>query len=324
MERGYVKLYRKTKDSGILRHPKAFALFGWLLLSVTRKPHKVLVRSGTVELAPGEIVASRRLLAEELGQSEKEIRTSLELLRNADILTSRRAGRIQVLTLTNFAYYQEPEATKGQQSGLCRGQIGARSGPAGSPSGFDGLPLRALQEGEKERRRERERTPPPPEATSLAELLAKYLRSYDAKAKIPDDLSSWAWDVNKLLKLDGRTPEEVRMILRWIFKESDGFWIANVRSGATLRKKFETLVAQRKRDVDRRNFAQAKKADAEVAERAKGALSRPPGALSVSEVAKLSREEAAKKQRELGPAGATIVAEIEKLRPKALAGKETR
>ena len=40
MERGFVKLWRRTLDSGILQHPTAWQVFGYLLLMANSKPHK--------------------------------------------------------------------------------------------------------------------------------------------------------------------------------------------------------------------------------------------------------------------------------------------
>lgn len=305
MERGYVKLYRKTKDSGILRHPKAFALFGWLLLSVTRKPVAVVVSSGVVvRLEPGEIVVSRRLLSEELAQTEKEIRGGIDLLERAEILESRRAGRSRILKLRNFQFYQDlnpaTAATRAASGAATRAESGPDEGQIVRVTGFDDAPLPSPQE-ERRKKREEERTPPPEEASSLAALLAKYLRAADPKAKVPDDLVPWSWEINRLLKLDGRSREEVSGVLRWIFRESDGFWIASIRSASSLRKKFETLAAQRRRDGDKEVRKRAVEADREQEARAKRAAARPR--VDLEEVRTRGREEAAIRQGGLSPIG---------------------
>lgn len=59
------------------------------------------------------------------------------------------------------------------------------------------------------------------------------------------NLNSWAVEVNKMRRLDGRTPEQIKFIIAWCQK--DPFWQGNILSAGKLRKQFDTLVAQVKR-----------------------------------------------------------------------------
>lgn len=43
MERGYVKLWRKCLDSGLIQNGPAWQLFGYLLLKTTHRPHRQIV-----------------------------------------------------------------------------------------------------------------------------------------------------------------------------------------------------------------------------------------------------------------------------------------
>jgi hypothetical protein len=51
----------------------------------------------------------------------------------------------------------------------------------------------------------------------------------------------WA-DMDKLLRIDKRSPDEVRSIIEWCQK--DAFWNGNIRSTLKLRKQFDTLVGR--------------------------------------------------------------------------------
>lgn len=107
MERGYVKLYRKTLDSGLLQNPAALQLFIYLLLNATRKPRKQIVSGMAFELQPGDVVVSRAKLAAELELSDRNVRTALALLEKTSIVTSRATNKSTVISLVNWGRYQE-------------------------------------------------------------------------------------------------------------------------------------------------------------------------------------------------------------------------
>jgi hypothetical protein len=59
---------------------------------------------------------------------------------------------------------------------------------------------------------------------------------------VTDD--GWVVDMERMLRIDGRSAEQVANAMRWIFEEPDGeFWIANIRSPKKLRAQFDRLRA---------------------------------------------------------------------------------
>lgn len=107
MERGYVKLWRKTLDSGLLQHPAAWQLFGYLLLKATRKAHRQIVGGVIFDLSPGEVVFSRAKAAAELCLSEQQIRTALGMLKKLKIATSASTSRCTIISIVNWDRYQD-------------------------------------------------------------------------------------------------------------------------------------------------------------------------------------------------------------------------
>lgn len=84
------------------------------------------------------------------------------------------------------------------------------------------------------------------EAMRLATLLLEKSRAHDPKIAIGKDkqtITSWSKDIEKLIRLDKRTPEEVESVILWC-KGKGNFWIPNIMSGKKLREKFPTLFAQ--------------------------------------------------------------------------------
>lgn len=116
MQRGYVKLWRKTLDSGLLQNGPAWQLFGYLLLRATHKPYRTIVGGVVCELVPGEVVFGRSKAAADLGLGEQQIRTALNLLKKMKIATSRSTNKFTVVSLVNWHNYQDEQAAANQQA----------------------------------------------------------------------------------------------------------------------------------------------------------------------------------------------------------------
>lgn len=116
MNRGYVKLWRKSLDSGFLNNADVWQLLSWCLLRAVYKPHKQLVGKQMVELKPGQVIFGRTKVAQELGTTERKIRTSLELLKKADFLTVETTSKYSIISLINWSTYQECTQQNDQQT----------------------------------------------------------------------------------------------------------------------------------------------------------------------------------------------------------------
>jgi hypothetical protein len=83
------------------------------------------------------------------------------------------------------------------------------------------------------------------EALSLAEQLRSAVRIRDPRSRAArtENLSIWARDIELLIRIDQRTPEEIRRVIDWC-QQPGGFWGPNILSGRKLREKFDTLAGQ--------------------------------------------------------------------------------
>ncbi|WP_289281534.1 MULTISPECIES: helix-turn-helix domain-containing protein [unclassified Methylophaga] len=57
---------------------------------------------------------------------------------------------------------------------------------------------------------------------------------------------SWITEIERAIRLDGRTEEQLINIIDWIYSAGT-FWIPNIQSGKKLREKYVTMVAQSRR-----------------------------------------------------------------------------
>jgi len=106
VDRGYVKLYRKIEDSGLLQHPYAFSLFSYLLVKSAWKPFKYATRYGIINIRQGQCVIGRKDLAQKLRQTEAQIRGNLNFLKKLEIIASHATNRFSIITIINYSQYQ--------------------------------------------------------------------------------------------------------------------------------------------------------------------------------------------------------------------------
>ena len=85
---------------------------------------------------------------------------------------------------------------------------------------------------------------PSSQAIELAKFLKGLILRNNPKAKTPDDLTKWAADIDRMQKIDHRTPEEIKSIIE--FSQNDSFWCANILGAGKLREKFDQLYLKAK------------------------------------------------------------------------------
>jgi hypothetical protein len=100
-------------------------------------------------------------------------------------------------------------------------------------------------ENEKQRLSDSQKT-----ANELAELLLTSHRkefpdflSGKKEKDIQKKLDGWSNDIEKLIRLDKKPPENIRLVILWV-KTKGNFWFPNIISGKKLREKYETVWAQ--------------------------------------------------------------------------------
>lgn len=85
------------------------------------------------------------------------------------------------------------------------------------------------------------------EAEELAEFLKEQiLRNYPNRKIDKSYKQNWATDIDRAIRLDGRTPEQLKNAI--IFSSNDTFWKHQILSGANLRKHYDRLEARAQAD----------------------------------------------------------------------------
>lgn len=130
MNRGYVKLWRKVDESGLLQNPVVLQLFCYVILKASHKKTKILVNNNVVELEPGQLIFGRKRAAEDLNQSEQSIRTALETLKKMKIVTCKATNKYTLISVDNWALYQCDDQQGNQQDNQETNQQSTSNQPA--------------------------------------------------------------------------------------------------------------------------------------------------------------------------------------------------
>ena len=82
----------------------------------------------------------------------------------------------------------------------------------------------------------------------LAQFMISEMLKVKPDSKVPKDdvgkLQGWATDIDRMIRLDKRTPKQIAELFQWA--QNDSFWCSNIRSPKKLRDKWDTLELQKK------------------------------------------------------------------------------
>ena len=101
-----------------------------------------------------------------------------------------------------------------------------------------------------------------PDVKEISDLLKNRIIEWkpDHKyAKNPPALKSWDTEIDRAIRLDGRTTEQLRYVIDYLFTKNTevaSFWALNIQSGAKLRLHFDTLAGKIKSEIKKKKEKQ--------------------------------------------------------------------
>jgi len=110
MDRGFVKLWRKSLDSRIFKNPELWQLWTWCLLKANHKPQFVEIVTGkgrsSVLVNTGSFVFGRNQAAKEIGQKPSGLWTRCLLLQRLGNLNIQSNTHYSIISIVNWEIYQ--------------------------------------------------------------------------------------------------------------------------------------------------------------------------------------------------------------------------
>jgi hypothetical protein len=234
MDRGHVKLWRKSMDSGLLQNSNVWTFWCWCLLKATWKEREMLVNFQVVKLFPGQFIFGRVSASHELKMSERSIRTCLDKLKNMGNLTIKTTNRYSVISIVNWGIYQGNRPSYDQQTDQ----------PTTSRRPADDHKQEVKEVKERKEQTLSHDLKKSSDTKKDPDIL-KFVSRFQENAKIEcgnlgievtESLLSSCYDtIEKLIRIDKFDKFYVFDVIRWAYK--DAFWSAQVRSLAPLRTK---------------------------------------------------------------------------------------
>jgi hypothetical protein len=183
----------------------------------------------------GSCFPSTRKLAEETGLSERTICTHLEIAENEGWIKKMQQGLTgQRWKRHSYQALIPPKALKEIQHLEVKGTEPHAEGT--EPD--DKKALKEVQSSSSYNSTKNSTYMSDSIEYGLADLLFKLILKRNPKYKQPN-LQTWAKHIDRLIRLDKRTPAEIKAVIRWC--QSDSFWQNNILSTEKLRKQFDQL-----------------------------------------------------------------------------------
>jgi hypothetical protein len=208
-----------------------------ILLSVNHKEGKVLIDYSVETVKRGEFITSEVKLANKWNWDRKTVRKFLTLLQQEEMILKSSTKRWTSITVINWDKYQLDGQEVGQEVGQGVGQDRDR--------GLDTNKNDKNDKNDKKNNISSKVFADESQELLLAQKLKTLILSNNPKARVPDNLQKWAYEIDKMIRLDKRTPKEIESVIE--FSQNDSFWMANILSVAALRKQFDRLYLQSKR-----------------------------------------------------------------------------
>ena len=114
MEQGWISLNRQVKDNWIWKDKPYAKGQAWIdiLLRVNHKSNKVPVGTSVVDVAEGQTIWSIEDMAKSWGWSRTKVSNFLNVLETESQIAQKRTSKHTLLTVTNWALYQNKEHQK--------------------------------------------------------------------------------------------------------------------------------------------------------------------------------------------------------------------
>lgn len=216
MHRGYIKVWRKTIDDGMLKNHKLWAFWSWCLLKASHKEITVMIGYQEVKLKAGQFVFGRKAAAYEMGMSERSVRTCLDSLLRSEKVTIKPTNKFSIITIMKWDAYQQEQNTNDQQVTNNR------------PTSDQQVTTNKNEKNEKKYIS--------PEIQNFVDEFISYIKTQKGNlAPKSANLKEKSLEtVDKLIRIDGFDLDYIKNVCRWALK--DEFWSGAFFSLSELRK----------------------------------------------------------------------------------------
>ena len=113
MEQGWVKFYREWLDNPIIMKDKDYlAVWTYLILNATHKERKEIIGSSQLTLNTGQVLISKRQMAEKLKINREKVNRIISLLESVSLIVSQANKHKTLVTIKPFLSFQSENVSQ--------------------------------------------------------------------------------------------------------------------------------------------------------------------------------------------------------------------
>lgn len=252
MYRGYIKLWRCIEDNEYYLLEKFTKGQAWidLILLANHQDKLIDVRGNEVLVKRGFVGRSEESLAKRWKWSRDKVRRFKEALKTRQQIRQHKSSVLSQIEILNYELYQPDKTTdKTTEKQQTRQQKNTNKNDKNDNN----------ENNDKEKNIANKFDDDSKEI-NLSKLLIRKIIENNPDHKLTtlsDDLlevkvQKYAAEVDKMVRLDARSYKQIEFMINWC--QQDDFWKANILSMNKLRKQFDTLIVQCKRQIDKHNL----------------------------------------------------------------------
>ena len=248
---GWIALHRCLLNKAIWKHPtpEQKTILITLLLMADHEGNEWEWNGKQYKTRPGQMVTSIKGICEKAGHgiSPQNVRSAIAKFQKYGFLTNESTKTGRLITITNWGLYQQKlnEGNKGSNGQVTKPQ--QTGNKAVTTNNNDNNDNNSTNNTSSEKYSD--------DALEMrmSRYMAKRVKESYAGARLPSNFNKWCQTFNRLMRIDGRTPQEIGKVMEWVYQNE--FWCTNIRSPNKLREKWDTLWLQmhRKHKQDRPN-----------------------------------------------------------------------
>ena len=249
---GYIQLYRQILDSAVFANPNYLKIWLWIIIKANHKDKEVPIKIGggssTIAVKRGEFLFGRNSSSEELCMSGSMIYRTLQKFEKWKMITIKSNNQYSVISVCNYDTYQSTINTERTTDEPDLNQTRTRREPDVNTTNNDNNDnndnkksiLVATDSDESIST----------QAMEVSEYLYESIIMWDSNHKYANSkpsLKSWAKDIDKAIRIDGRDFQSLKNMIHFLFTSNNKvamFWSSNIQSGSKLRKHYDTIKNQ--------------------------------------------------------------------------------
>jgi hypothetical protein len=246
---GYISVYRKIKEHWIWDEKRKFSEFeAWIdLLMFARwdeEPDSVKVGQTIYTVNRGEQIRSMKTLSSTWNWNISKVRRFLSLLQKENMIRIKTDTQTTQITICNYDTYQNSRISNEHQMNNKRISNEFQMNTEEEYNKDNKENKKSIIVGNDSDESFSD------EAIKLAEFLYESIISWDSNHKYANSkpsLKSWARDIDKAIRIDGRDATSLKRMIHFLFTSNNKvaiFWSSNIQSGSKLRKHYDTIKNQ--------------------------------------------------------------------------------